>query len=676
MKLIGTNCWIAVLGIWGVMSAASVSAQSGLNEVDSAIVKREFGTASKEMDAVEKEIANTRPEQYGPIEARMIAVLEAPGATLPGRQFACQMLRTVGSSKCIPAVSQLLTDEKLSHMARRVFLGMHDPAIETALRNALAKTQGTLRIGLLNTIGDRGDRSSLTAVAAWLNGDEATVRAALNAVGKIGGVQAAELLEQAKVPEALRAARAQALLVCAGSLAATGDSVRAEKLYRALFEGDYPMPVRAAAFGAMAKTQKERAVPLMLETLNADNALLRRAAAGAIIALPGSAAGKALAQALAGLNTERKIVLLGVLAARGEAEGLTATVNKLAVDENPALRTAAINALARLGDASSIPVLAGALKDSALASKITPALVELQGRGVVEALLKQAESGEPTVRQAMLGVLAERLQAEALPVVRKSLKEDNAGIREASLKTLSVLGVAQDFNELAGMILTTREESEREQVGRTMSAIGDRLSDKSALCEPVLQALAKADEPTKICLLTVLTSLGGERALQAVRASLAGPPEVRKTAVRALADWPDAGPMADLLEVAKSDADKSSQVLALRGYIRMIGMQGGQAATKLQAYRQAMDLAGRPDEKRLVLAGLADVPGADALKMAEAYLDEPALKREAFLAYERIAESLVRSQPAVAKEALQRVQAQASDAGPRNRAKRALDRMK
>jgi HEAT repeat protein len=676
MKLTGINCWIAAVGIWGVMHTASVSGQSSLNEVDAAIVKHEFGTASKEMDAVEKEIANTRPEQYGPIEARMLAVLEAPGATLPGKQFACQMLRTVGSSKCIPAVSQLLTDEKLSHMARRVFLGMHDPAVEAALRNALEKTQGNLRIGLLNTIGDRGDRSSLTAVAAWLNGGEATVRAALNALGKIGGAQAAEALQQANVPEALRGARAQAMLVCAGSLATTGDLSRAEKLYRSLFEGNYPMPVRAGAFGALVKAQKERAVPLMIETLNADSALLRRAAAGGVIALPGPAAGKALAQALAALNAERKIVLLGVLAARGEAEGLTTIVNKLAVDENPALRTAAINALARLGDASSIPVLAGALKDSALASKISPALVELQGRGVVEALTKQAESGEPGVRQAMLGVLAERRQAEALPVARKSLKEDNAGIREASLKALGVLGVAQDFQELAGMILATREESEREQVGRTMSAIGERLSDKAALCEPVLQALTKADEPAKICLLTVLTSLGGERALQAVRASLAGSGEVRKTAVRALADWPDAGPMADLLEVAKSDPDKSSQILALRGYIRMIGLRGSQATTKLQAYSQAMDLAGRPDEKRLVLAGLADVPGVDALRMAEAYLDNAELKREAFLAYEKIAESLVRSQPAVAKEALQRVQAQAADAGPRNRAKRALDRIK
>jgi hypothetical protein len=200
------------------MATPSVPGQSGGNEGDQAIVKREFGTASKEMEAVEKEIASTRPEQYAPIEARMIAVLEAPGATLPGKQFACQMLRTVGSSKCIPAVSKLLTDERLSHVARQVLVGMRDPVVEAALRTALGQTQGNLRIGLINTIGDRGDRSSLRAVEALLNGDQATVRAALNAIGKIGGAQAAEVLDRVKVPDALKDSRAQALLVCAASL--------------------------------------------------------------------------------------------------------------------------------------------------------------------------------------------------------------------------------------------------------------------------------------------------------------------------------------------------------------------------------------------------------------------------------------------------------------------------
>ena len=55
-------------------------------------------------------------------------------------------------------------------------------------------------------------------------------------------------------------------------------------------------------------------------------------------------------------------------------------------------------------------------------------------------------------------------------------------------------------------------------------------------------------------------------------------------------------------------------------------------------------------EKKLAMAGLADVAHADALKMVEPFLEDAAVQREAFVAYEKIAESLAGRQPALAKE--------------------------
>jgi len=107
----------------------------------------------------------------------------------------------------------------------------------------------------------------------------------------------------------------------------------------------------------------------------------------------------------------------------------------------------------------------------------------------------------------------------------------------------------------------------------------------------------------------------------------------------------------------------------------MAGIGGGQADSKLAAYRQAMELAKRPDEKRLVLAGLGDVPRADALKMIEPYLDDAALRREAFAAYMKIAEALAGSEPAIAKQALKTVQEKATDPRMRARAQSALEKI-
>ncbi len=677
MKRTIQSCLAAVL--WaGALLPSSGLAQTAGSDSYQAIVTREFGTAAEAMTAVEKEISNARPGQYAPIEAKLIAVLEAPGATMPGKQFACQMLRIVGSARCVPAVGKLLADPRLSHVARQVLLGMADAAVEQTLRDALGQTQGSLRIGLVNTIGDRRDRSSLKALAALLNGnDEAAALAALNAIAKIGGTEAADVLEGAAVTGPLKPAQAQALLCCASSVAAVGQPERAEKMCRALLEGDAPAPVRAGAFGALAQLQKEQAVPLIIKTLSSGEPMLRQVAAGAVISVPGNAATRAFAQGLQGCAPETRVVLLGALAARGDAEGLREMVNQLAAEGDEAIRVAALKALGRLGDASSVPVLAAALKQKeAAAAAAGQTLIELQGAGVAEALVGQAQTGDAVIRPALLGVLAERRQVEALPVFRKALNNGDAGMRRAALKSLAVLGTQEDLATLAEMVLTKSEAGERDQVAQAMSELGRRLPDKSAGCAPVLQALSRADAPAKACLLTVLAALGGDQALQAVRDALAGEGEVRKTAVRALADWPDAAPMADLLKVAKEDKEPSSQILALRGYIRMAGQARTRPEQKLEAYRAALELATRPDEKRLALTGLATVAHPDSLKLVEPYLEAGGLQREAFVAYERIAQSLARRQPAVAKEALQRVAEKATDPGLRTRAQRALEGIK
>jgi HEAT repeat protein len=588
MKMTVKSCLVAGLSAGAILPSAAPGQAAG-TDIYQAIASREFGTASKEMAAAEKEITNARPDQYPPIEARLIAVLEAPGATMPGKRFACQMLRIVGSARCVPAVGKLLTDPQLSYVARQVFLGLADPAVEESLRKALGQTEGNLRIGIINTIGDCGDSSSLKALAVLLSGnDEATAAAALNAIGKSGGTEAADVLEGVRVADPLKAAWAQALLRCTPSVAAAGQPDRAEKMYRALVEGDAPMPVRSRALGALAQMRKEQAVPLILKTLSSGEALLRRAAVSAVISVPGNASTRAFAKELPGLPPETKVVLLGALASRGDAEGLTEVVNQLAADGNEAIRGAALKALARLGKASSVPVLAGALRQEETSVAATQAPIERQGAGVAEVLIGQADTAETLIRPALLSVLAQRRQSEALPALRKALKDDDAKVRRAALKSLAVVGTAEDFATLAEMVLTKKEAGERDSVAQAMSELGARLPDKSARCAPVLQAISRADAPTKVCLLTVLSALGGDQALQAVRDALAGEGEVRKTAVRALAGWPDAVPMTDLLRVAREDKEQSIRILALRGFIRMANQPGTRTEQKLEAYRVAL----------------------------------------------------------------------------------------
>ena len=668
MKLRTKLCLLLTLGCLPFSSPAQTA-----DDPYQALIKRDFGTAMNELAAIEKQIQGAKPEQYPQIEAKLIAVVDSAEATLPGKQFACQMLKTVGSAKCIPAVSKLLTDEKLSHMARFVLVGIKDAAADEALRKGLAQTQGNLRIGIINTIGDRGERSSLPALAGLLNdNDAANARAALNAVGKIGGTHGAALLQSAKPAAALKNDWAHAYLRCADSIAAAGDTTASEKIYGALFEGDYAMAIRAAAFPALTRTQKERAVPLIVKTLSSPEVMLSRAAATAVATVPGNAATRAFAKELSGLAPEGKVVLLQALATRGDAVGLTAAVNKLAGDENAEVRQAAIKALGRLGDASSIPVLMGTLKTEPEALK---ALVDLQGAGVTEALIQQAQAGDVAVRETTFNVLAQRKQVEALPAFRKAMSDGEPKIRRAAWKTMAAMGAQEDLPPLLEKLVAQKDASERDQIAEAVSEVANRMSDKGARSEPVLAAFAKADGDTKACLLPVLANIGGDKALEAVRGCLSAEGDVRKAALRALAQWSDAGAMPDLLKLAKEEKNKTDQIMALQGYIKMIPSINGSAA-KVEAHRNAMELTSRPQEKFLVFSGLSEVRRPEALKLVENYLEDLALQREAYSAYEKIAEAIAGQQPTVAAEALQRVVDKATDNGLKNKAKKALDKIK
>jgi HEAT repeat protein len=642
-----------------------------------AVTKRDFGTAIDEMTAIEKEIEAAPASQYPAFEDKLIAILNSPEATKPGKQFACQMLRIVGSQKCVPAVAALLSDEQLSHMARYVLLPMHNVEADTALRVALTQTTGAVRIGIINTLGDRHDKGALNAIAALAGaGDDLTGRAALNAIGKIGGVPAGTALEKIKPPTALADAWALAYLHTAENMIATGDRTHPGKMLRRLLTPETPIAVRAAALNAYALDQKERSVPLIVQNLSSPDGIMRRAALSAVISVPGHRATGDLAKQLKSVPNDVKPDLITALASRGDAAGVTDTVNKLTADADPAIRKAAILSLGKLGNSSSVALLALIVKDPDSRRDALKALAELSGPGVVPAMVQSAASGDPDVRAALLTVLAQRGQAEALPAFRTALADADPKVRRAAVGGLSALGTLEDMKPLSDHIATAADDGERDELGSAMAAIGLRSTDETARSASALQALSGASPATKIALLAVLSSLGGDRALQAVQASLAESGDVHNAALRGLAEWPSSAPMSVLKAAAKDEAEKSNRITALRGYIKMIGGSAQQPAEKVQSYKEAIAMSERPDEKRQALAGLAETGAIESLSVIQPYLDDPDVKNEAYLAYERLGEALSSRQPDAAREALQRVIDNAPDGRLKNRARAALARIR
>ena len=94
-------------------------------------------------------------------------------------------------------------------------------------------------------------------------------------------------------------------------------------------------------------------------------------------------------------------------------------------------------------------------------------------------------------------------------------------------------------------------------------------------------------------------------------------------------------------------------------------------------FKKAAALATGPDEKRNLLARLAETPAAAGLlTMAMSYLDDPAVKTEAAIASLTLADGMARANPKVAKEAARRIRLLAISDAVNQRAEAVLAKIK
>jgi len=194
------------------------------------------------------------------LEQRLSAQLLRSSSSEAARKFICRELAVIGSAASVPALAALLPDESLSHMARYALERIPGSEADTALRDALGKTKGATRIGIIHSIGARRDARSVTPLAKLLANEPASAAAAAKALGEIGTPEAVGALQafRGQAGDALRLALADALLIGAERLVASGDRARAVKLLESLSEPSQAPHVRLAARRALSAARRPR----------------------------------------------------------------------------------------------------------------------------------------------------------------------------------------------------------------------------------------------------------------------------------------------------------------------------------------------------------------------------------------------------------------------------------
>ncbi|MHB1305592.1 MAG: family 16 glycoside hydrolase [Limisphaerales bacterium] len=576
-------------------------------------------------------------------EDQLLAILKSD-APLKAKADACQELARVGTGQAVPVLATLLAHEQLSHRARSALEPIADPSVDAVLRQALGQLQGNLLVGVIHSLGVRRDPQAVEPLATLLTGtDTAVAQAAARALGRIGGA-AVPVLEGALS----RGSAAAQLAVCEGLLrsAETLPDPEAAAVYDRLQAlPNLPHHLRVAALSGAIRSRGTQGVPLLVEAIRTGSPVPAADAIRMSMDLPGAAVTQALVGVLAEANEEKQILLLQTLGERGDATAAPGLI-ALAQSGSSSRRLAAIQSLVRLREASSIKVLAALVKDPEpmVAGAALTGLTGLPGKEADAAVVALTSGSDSKTRIAAIGAVGQRRITAAVPELLKAAGDAEAGVAGAGFQVLAELAGLAEIRGMVDAMLKTQAVPAAESA---LLAVCARQADKTLCTDPLLPGLAKARGEPKLSLLRVLASVGGPKALIAVRAAATDPdPSVQETALRALCDWPTVEALADLARLAKADGDPKFKLLARRGQIRLIPLQTVADAEKVSQLQQLLPSLERPEERRLALAALGTLPCAESLALIEPYLTGEGLREEAGVAAVAVAEKIVAGHPA------------------------------
>ena len=631
-----------------------------LSAVAAAPCRADTGTVDAEVVAAAKK----GPAQLKALEQRAIETLKSNAPTME-KDRASRILRVIGTADSVEALGLLLTDEKLSHIARHALESMPCIEADEALSRALGKTSGRVKVGIIHSLAMRANSRNVDTLASLLNDADAEIAvAAAWGLGRIGSPKAVGALRQSykNASGTMRDAAADGLLTAADRLVCSGDLQEAVAIYQRLRGPDATEHVRLGAFAGLIEAQPDKAMEMLIEAIGSDHWKTRGMAIDMIVALDGERVTERFSTGLDKMDPGTQILVLGALVARGEKRALRPVITKAVSGSNPEIRTLAIKSLGDVGDAHSVQVLVDVMHTGSEEEKNLAAssLRRLSGENVNTQIVQSMKTSPTQDRVALIEIMRDRDATEAVDALLAAGSDADVDVRKAALRALADLAGPDDQKALIRLLVNLKGDGGRAEAERAVISVSRKLDDSAAM-EAIL---APMDSTTaaKCSLLRVLGGVGNAKGFHVVRKALEdGDADVRDAAVRTLADWPDSTAARTLLAVFQTTSNQTHRILALRGCVRQLSTGISTSASMLEICSELMKGADRPEEKKLVLARLGKSGYPGAAKIVEPLLADNSVRAEAELAMLGIIRNMMAAKPGEAEAAAGRLRSKSQD---------------
>jgi HEAT repeat protein len=554
------------------------------------------------------------------------------------RTFLISQIEVAGREEAVKPLAKYLRDESLSGPAARAIQSIGSPQAARALLKALGAVPEAAKPILIKALGELRSREAFKKIIPYASSPDPDLRRiARFALANIGDARAAEVLGQSRVAASPleRSEAPSFLLLFAERLIESGDEGPGLDICRDLLEhyaGPGETHIASGALNLMASVLGEEVLDELLRALDSPEAEYRGAALALAGKIPGPEATRRWIDRLGSVPPPVQAEVIAMLGERGDSSALPAVRDAL---ESPdkAVRTYAVGAATKLGGELVLPdllplLLAGEEKDEI--GVVKEALLGMSGSLVVPEAVRLIGAAPPEARAALIDILGEKGARGEIDLVFREIVREEPEVRAAAGRALALLAGEEDLPRLLDLL---DEASTSEEVVNLQNAVVTavlRNPDPGERADVVLGLLEQAPKDRKARLLRIFPRIGGIRLFEALVAETKNEDAgLRGIAVSALSRWPDFRAADELLRILSSTENRQHFLLALEGYVRLVGRSGLPRGTKAGLLMDILALP-RPDgDKKAALRGLVPLRGPDAFAVLAGYLANPDLRAEA-----------------------------------------------
>jgi HEAT repeat protein len=561
----------------------------------------------------------------------------------------------IAGEDAVEPLAAFLSDVKWSHYARFALQKMEGENVTRALLKSLDALEGDLQLGVIGTIGRRGDAVAVAPLAKLLpNTDAEVAESAAVALGWIGTTDAAAALTEALGTEEdadRRESLASALLLAGQRLAKSGNTQAAIDVFDCLREADVPKPCRIGATEHAILTRGAPGVDLMVEQLKSTDPDYFRTGLAVSRVLSGERVIKGLTDSLeAESSPNRQVLLIHAIKDRGDDSALPAVMAKLKSDAQ-AVRLAAIDAIGKLGNESSVPILLSVAND-ATAEAVLGSLVALQGAGVNAALTKAA--APPNTSAVAVRALGKRRAKEAVDLLFQLSNSDSSTIRQEAIVALGRTGPQDRFGDLLALLRNAQSDSRKAAIQEAISAAVFRSAQPDASAESLGAMIPSSSGADREFLFEQVRIAGGARAVALMREFAAGSDvALQDAATKTLGLWLSADAAPVLLEVAQGEGRFANR--ALGGYIRIFRQFELPETERVAMAAKALKVARRSNERNAAIDAMTRFPCVGTFELALDQLDVPGSEAAAAKAALTIGRTVLDLDPEKGRAGLKRL---------------------